>query len=164
MPVQNGLTNCCFDGADYWNHIFMGPGDNNAPGACCETGNARNYDDIGRVCMPNNVTKIKLLATSTQGNKKIVCIGAEGITDGDYDENYPDFPTSIQVRCNGTFIVIDGNKYTEPYRTITPGTGGTQYTPQMVYYTAPVDGQTVHDPDTMHDATPGTESSWYIRY
>ena len=166
MPVQSNLTNCCFDNStDYWHHIFMGPSDNNARGACCETGNVRTDNDIGQVCMPNNVTKIKLLATSTQGNKKIVCIGADndfggGGGTGDNGE----FPNGIQVRCNGTFIVIDGNEYTEMNRSITPGTGGTQYTPKMVYYTAPGDGQTVHDPDTMRDATPGTHQSWFIKY
>ena len=153
MTITSSITNCCFSGSSYWHHDFI------SPNACCETGNVR--DDI---CMPANVTQKKLLAENS--NKKIICIGADTFPDGDYDPERPEFPKGNQVRCNGTFILIDDNKYTEPEGKDNAGIGGSAvyYKPKMIYYNTPSGQQTAHDNSTMQTATPGTHNAWYIRY
>ena len=149
------LTNCCFKPTNWWNHEPMGGN------ACCETGNVRTIPGTNeKICMPTNVTKMTELATN--GTKKIICIGADGLTGS--DTAVENFPSGDQVRCNGTFIIVDGNKYTEPSRPISTGTGGIQYTPKMVYYNEPTGNQSAHDPDTEQTATPGTHQSWFIKY
>ena len=155
MPITTSLTNCCFNPTNGWNHEPMGGN------ACCETGNVRTIPGTNeKICLPTNVTKMTELATN--GTKKIICIGADGFTgSGTAVEN---FPSGDQVRCNGTFIIIDGNKYTEPPRPISTGTGGIQYTPKMVYYNEPTGNQSAHNPNTEQTATPGTHQSWFIKY
>ncbi|MBQ6736404.1 MAG: hypothetical protein IJQ90_02860 [Alphaproteobacteria bacterium] len=141
MTVASGITNCCFDGGDYWHHTFISP-------ACCETGNVRDS-----ICMPENETKYKKTVQRGDDGPIIVCIGDNEVTGSN---------TPLKVNCSGTFIQIDpNNKYTE-YPKSGTGIGGTYYRPRMGYYTAPGTGQTVHQvPDTWND---GANNAWYIRY
>ena len=156
MEILSGVTNCCFSGSSYWQHDFI------SPNACCETGNVVHDDNIGQICMPANVPQKKLLAEN--GNKKIVCIGANELTGGsDNHGQNNEFPQGIQVRCNGTFIMIDtsNNAYTDIQWTRTdPGTGGAAYTPKMVYYPS----QGTPPPHSNATLIPSNAQAWFINY
>ena len=158
MEITNGTTNCCFSDSNGWHHTPMG--DATPTTACCETGNV-----VDGICMPEHVNDRKLLATN--GDKKIICIGANTFTGGSENHGQDnEFPNGIQVRCNGTFIMIEDNKYTEPAGKDNAGIGGgaVYYEPKMIYYNAPSGQQTAHDNGTMQSATPGTHSAWFINY
>ena len=149
MQVTGTITNCCFADSPYWHHTWVPNQGDSQIGMCCE-GHMNNG-----ICMPENVYQYKVLATN--GTKQIICIGAQDFAEG--GDTGGIFPSGDQVRCNGTFIIVDGNEYTEPSRQINTGTGGNEYNVKMVYYNEPT-----HDFGTEQTATPGTHQSWFIKY
>ena len=148
MQVTSNITNCCFNQPNGWGHNPIG----NPANACCE-GNLSND-----ICLPNGVSEKKILATND--TKKLICVGSNSITPG--GDTGGIFPSGDQLRCAGTFIMVDGNNYTEPEKQGT-GLGGTHYQPEMGYYIAPGTNQTPHGDGTWHPDSGGNDPR-YIRY
>ena len=133
----DGLTNCCF------NNTMVG-------GVCCEHGTILSGANL---CVPSGVSQIKTLLT--RGTKRLVCIGANSVNGG--GDTSGGFPNGDEVRCNGTFIMVDDNKiYTEPTKSGTGTGGGVHYTPQMYYYDTNGTAQTL--------TQTGTANQWFIGY
>lgn len=144
INVTSNITNCCYAGTNGWGHRSL------SDNACCETGNVRD-----NICMPKNVTKYKVIGENN--DKKLVCVGDNKITGGGATDT--GFPAGDQVKCNGTYIYVENNKYTEPSKNGT-GVGGTavHYAPKMRYY--PNNDNKHEDPQ---DVTSGIQS-WFINY
>ena len=148
MQVTSNITNCCFNQPNGWGHSPIG----NPVNDCCE-GNLSND-----ICLPNGVSEKKILATND--TKKLICVGSNSITPG--GDTGGIFPSGDQLQCAGTFIMVDGNNYTEPEKQGT-GLGGTHYQPEMGYYIAPGTNQTPHGDGTWHPDS-GSNDPRYIRY
>ena len=148
MRVTSNITNCCFNQPNGWGHSPIG----NPVNACCE-GNLSNG-----ICLPNGVSEKKILATND--TKKLICVGSNSITPG--GDTGGIFPSGDQLQCAGTFIMVDGNNYTEPEKQGT-GLGGTHYQPEMGYYIAPGTNQSPHGDGTWYPDSGGNDPR-YIRY
>ncbi len=122
MNITNGTTNCCFDGSSYWGHTWMS--DTNT---CCE---GTTIEGNG-ICLPTS--DYKQLAEKNDGSQ-IICVGSSGnFTSGGNTNG--DFPGGDQVHCNGTFIKVANNNYTNMnYNAGTSNTGGVKYSVSTVYY------------------------------
>lgn len=123
MTVASGITNCCFDGGDYWHHTFI----SGTPAACCE-GNFSNNDNI---CLPSGASH-KIVLRHNNG-AKVVCVGTNQVTDTPNPGS--NFPAGQRIRCTAAsdarFVLIDNNN-----RYYSPSDNNTinQNTPRMVYY------------------------------
>ena len=123
------VTNCCFNGNG--STYIQDPGSTDT-GICCEAGHKMLLINNKPICVPAGVTKIKTALDNADLDTQIVCIGNDTFTGNNTPDG--DYPNGKQVRCNGTFIKIKGQKYySEPTKTGS-GTGGSRHTPVMYYY------------------------------
>ena len=107
------------------------------------------------ICMPKNVTKYKIIGENN--DKKLVCVGDNEITGGGATDT--GFPAGDQIKCNGTYIYVENNKYTEPSKD-SSGVGGDaiHYVPRMHYYLSD-DNQHANPQNTISGI-----QSWFINY
>ena len=153
MQVTSTLTNCCYAVSNSWGHIPMSA---NPTTACCETGNLNTEG----ICLPRGVNATIPLATNQTDGSKLLCIGTSNPLYGSSGET--GYPSGKSVICNGTFIRVSGNKYTELPKTGSPMGNGTYYQPRMGYYQAPAEGEPVHD--NWVDQSNTTAYGFYINY
>ena len=112
----------------------MGPSDNNAPGACCETGNVDTLDGH-KVCLPPNVlyTKVRYYFKSDDAKHYIMCVGNNSLN---IEGGAPGYPRGTRFNCdNGRFVLVSIENQHYNAVTDTPGhTITNSNTPRMVYY------------------------------
>ena len=146
MTVADGITNCCFGTGNAWGHTWM-------TNTCCE-----GMVNAG-ICLPTSSYR----QLATQGNKQIICVGSGNDFTGGGNTS-GDFPGGDQIRCDGTFIIIDGDQYNNigdsgtniNYISGITGTNGTTYNVGTGYYDT---GDNEHQ-----NLIPSTTAPYFIHY